>query len=232
MSGKILWKFIVALVVVGWAVLNLVPLRDTPFGTYLEDHTTTPGFDDLLVRATESVDSGVHPSLYIALREIAGAEQIDLATFFPDIRLEESLVNIRKRNALLLDELLRRSKGRLQLGLDLYPGNYPLTLHTARALLRLDRPMDARHLVRRHTQRHGGDAELYRLHAEAATDAGLTYEGLLALSEHHYHRGNLHLAMDQLDRVANASDAEIHERSRAVSRRQDIQRKLEQEQYY
>ena len=122
MSGKILWKFIVALVVVGWAVLNLVPLRDAPFGTYLEDHTTTPGFDDLLVRATESVDSGVHPSLYIALREIAGAEQIDLSTFFPDIRLEESLVNLRKRNALLLDELLRRSKGRLQLGLDLKGG--------------------------------------------------------------------------------------------------------------
>ncbi|WP_290652074.1 M48 family metalloprotease [Aquisalimonas sp.] len=120
----------------------------------------------------------------------------------------------------------------LQLGLDLYPGNYPLTLHTARALLRLDRPMDARHLVRRHTQRHGGDAELYRLHAEAATSAGLRYEGLLALSEHHYQRGNLHLAMDQLDRVANASNAEIHERSRAVSRRQDIQRELERERYY
>ncbi|MEZ5278453.1 MAG: protein translocase subunit SecD [Opitutaceae bacterium] len=122
MSGKILWKFIVALVVVGWAVLNLVPVRDTPFATYLEDHTTAAGFDDLLARATESVDSGTYPSLYIALREIANGEQIDLSQFFPEIRLEDSLVNIRKRNALLLDELLRRSKGRLQLGLDLKGG--------------------------------------------------------------------------------------------------------------
>ncbi|HYP17723.1 MAG TPA: protein translocase subunit SecD, partial [Opitutus sp.] len=42
--------------------------------------------------------------------------------YFPDIRLEETLRNVEKRNDILLNELLRRSKSNLQLGLDLRGG--------------------------------------------------------------------------------------------------------------
>lgn len=125
---------------------------------------------------------------------------------------------------------LETSLETLELGLDLFPGNYTLSLHTGRMLLRLDRPMDARQLIRRQIQRQGGDAHLHRLHAEAASAADLEYEAMLAMGEHYYLSGNLPLALDQLDRVANASDADINDRSRAVSRRQDIQRELEREQ--
>lgn len=116
---------------------------------------------------------------------------------------------------------------RLQLGLDLYPGDYALTIHAAHALLRLDRPMDARALVREQIRRYGGDGALHRLHAEAATEAGLDYEGMLALGEHYYYEGDLRQALEQLNRVADASQADVQQRSRAVSRRQAIREELE-----
>jgi SecD/SecF fusion protein len=122
MSGKILWKLIVAVVVVGWAVLNFLPVRDTPFEAYLTQNTTAPGFTNILARATARIEANESPSLYIALKQIGEEDQIDLTEYFPEIQIEQSLVNLRKRNALLLDELLRRSKGRLQLGLDLKGG--------------------------------------------------------------------------------------------------------------
>jgi len=122
MSGKILWKLIVALVVVGWAALNLIPTRDTPFGTYLEETASESGFPEILARATARIETGESPSLYMALKQIGKEDQVDLTQYFPEVRIEQSLLNVEKRNALLLDELLRRSKGRLQLGLDLKGG--------------------------------------------------------------------------------------------------------------
>lgn len=115
----------------------------------------------------------------------------------------------------------------LQLGLDLFPGDYALVVETARVLLQLDQPLEARALVRRQIQRHGGDGTLHRLHAEAATEAGRDHEGALALGEHYYHEGNLERALEQIRRVANAADADVQQRSRAVARRQTIRKELE-----
>ncbi|HZP59077.1 MAG TPA: protein translocase subunit SecD, partial [Opitutaceae bacterium] len=47
---------------------------------------------------------------------------IDLSEYFPNINIESSLKNTEKRNDILLNELLRRSKAKLQLGLDLKGG--------------------------------------------------------------------------------------------------------------
>lgn len=115
----------------------------------------------------------------------------------------------------------------LQLGLDLFPGDYALVVETARVMLRLDQPLEARALVRRQIQRHGGDGTLHRLHAEAATEAGREHEGALALGEHYYHEGNLERALEQIRRVANAGDADVEQRSRAVARQETIRRELE-----
>src|SRR5690606_23288743 len=41
---------------------------------------------------------------------------------FPQVRIESTLRNVEKRNTILLDHLLKESKGRLQLGLDLKGG--------------------------------------------------------------------------------------------------------------
>jgi len=66
--------------------------------------------------------SGAAQSEYVALRQIAKERKIDLAQFFPQIRLESTLRNIEKRNDILLNELLRLAKGRVQKGLDLAGG--------------------------------------------------------------------------------------------------------------
>ena len=58
----------------------------------------------------------------MALKRIGREQKIDLSQFFPDVRLEESLKNIGKRNDILMKYLLDSSKARLQLGLDLKGG--------------------------------------------------------------------------------------------------------------
>ena len=56
------------------------------------------------------------------MKQIGTERKIDFLPIFPHIRLEDTLKNVEKRNDILLNELLRLSKGRLQLGLDLKGG--------------------------------------------------------------------------------------------------------------
>ena len=124
MFRKNLWKLTLSLAVVLWAAYSLTPLKDLDFGPYVKHEATAKpaDFAKLLAKVDERVHSGRAPSVYVALKQIGREEKTDLSQFFPEIRLEDSLKNIEKRNNILLDELLRRSKGRLQLGLDLYGG--------------------------------------------------------------------------------------------------------------
>jgi SecD/SecF fusion protein len=119
-----LWKVILSAVVLVWAVGSLLPLKDQPFGDYVKAEASAKNaqFATLMTKVSERIASGKSPSVYVALKQIGREEKLDLSQFFPQVRLEESLKNIEKRNNILLDELLRRSKGRLQLGLDLKGG--------------------------------------------------------------------------------------------------------------
>jgi SecD/SecF fusion protein len=119
-----LWKLILCLGVALWAVSTLVPVKDRDFGSYVRDEVSAKQteFNELLKKAEARVQSGDAQSLYVALKHIGRDEKIDLSQYFPHIRLEANLKNIEKRNSILLDELLRQSKGRLQLGLDLKGG--------------------------------------------------------------------------------------------------------------
>ena len=119
-----LWKVILSAVVLLWAVFSLLPLKDQNFGDYVKSEASAKNaqFATLMTKASERVKSGKAPSVYVALKQIGHEEKLDLSQFFPQVRLEASLKNIEKRNNILLDELLRRSKGRLQLGLDLKGG--------------------------------------------------------------------------------------------------------------
>lgn len=124
MKGSIFWKLLFTAFVVGWALLNLVPLQDTPFEEFIEERATAnqEEFSLLLERAHERVADGTDPTLYIALRELAQEEQIDLYnTYFPDINLVD-LKNLEKRNNILMSVLLKESKGKLKRGLDLEGG--------------------------------------------------------------------------------------------------------------
>jgi SecD/SecF fusion protein len=124
MLNRNLWKLILCTAIVVWAVATLLPVADTPFDQFVRSAASAKPseFNALVAKASARVQSGQAPSLFMALKQIGREEKIDLSQFFPEIRLEDNLRNVEKRNAILLDELLRQSKGRLQLGLDLKGG--------------------------------------------------------------------------------------------------------------
>ena len=113
----------VTVLVVTWAVLNLIPLGDVPFDSYLEQEASAQqdDFNVLLERARERTAEGREASLFLALRNMGKEEAIDYATYFPHLKLLD-VKNRNRRNDILLNELLRRSHGKLNLGLDLKGG--------------------------------------------------------------------------------------------------------------
>jgi SecD/SecF fusion protein len=132
MFKRNLWKIILSLAIAGWAASELIPLKDVPFPEYAKAHATanTGEFNGLLSQAAELAHSGGATSEFVALKQISDDSKIDLSQFFPDIHLEDTLRNVNKRNEILLNELFRRRKGRLQLGLDLQ-GGVGITLEAA-----------------------------------------------------------------------------------------------------
>jgi len=141
-------KLILCITVVLWAVFTLLPLQDREFGSYLREANTAQQADfarlmaEVNERVTAASAAGQNLSIFSALKQIGREERIDLSRFFPQVRLEESLRNVEKRNNLLLEELLRQSKGRLQLGLDL-KGGVAFTLEVDPSVV-ADIPSDAR----------------------------------------------------------------------------------------
>ena len=127
MSQRILWKLILVGAILVMATFSLYPFSDRPFDQYLKGEATTVSdkrtqFLQVLDRAGKQVESKAAPSLFVALKNIGRDERLDLSTFFPSVRLESSLRNIEKRNDILLNHLLKQSKGRLMFGLDLKGG--------------------------------------------------------------------------------------------------------------
>jgi SecD/SecF fusion protein len=124
MLKRNLWKLIASLALIGWAVAQLIPVQDEPFVAYVRTHATAKqaDFAKLLDEAAARKKNLQAVSEFVALKQIGKERRLDLSQYFPEIRLEESLKNVEKRNDILLAELLRRSRGRLQLGLDLKGG--------------------------------------------------------------------------------------------------------------
>ncbi len=125
MLKRNLWKLVLSFVIVLWAVLSLVPVSDRDVPTYIGSRVETKNadFQKLLAEARTRFEAKQSPSVFVALRDLANERRIDLAKeYFPGIPLESSLTNITKKNTLLLEHLMAKSKGRLQLGLDLKGG--------------------------------------------------------------------------------------------------------------
>ena len=143
MNGTNLFRLIVTLLVAAWAATELLPPTSTPFEGYLTGQVTAAfdeagsetksretnlaEFEALVDRANEEVvkaggdATSPYATLYTALLKISGDESIDLSEYFQDIRLQD-IRNLKKKNKILLTELLRRSKGEISLGLDLNGG--------------------------------------------------------------------------------------------------------------
>ena len=124
MLKRNLWKLVLCLAIVAWAITQLIPLKDEPFVSYVRTHATAKPaeFAKLLDEAAVRKKNLQAPSEFVALKQIGTERKLDLSQYFPQIRLESTLKNVEKRNDILLNELLRLSRGRLQLGLDLKGG--------------------------------------------------------------------------------------------------------------
>ncbi|MCR6657115.1 MAG: protein translocase subunit SecD [Opitutus sp.] len=124
MLKRHLWKLVLSLAIVLWAVTTLLPLQDQPFADYAKEHATAKKaeFVALVNEAAAMKAKGTAPSEFVALKQIGKDRKLDLTQYFPDINIESGLTNIEKRNEILLGEILRRSKSRLQLGLDIKGG--------------------------------------------------------------------------------------------------------------
>ena len=123
MSGNILWKFLLTATIIAWCVLSITPLQDRPFEDYIVAQVTAEKaeFNEVLEQAEARVEAGEAPTLFIALRDIGEAEEIDYAKFFPQINVAD-VANRNKRNNILLKHILKTAKSQLQLGLDLKGG--------------------------------------------------------------------------------------------------------------
>lgn len=137
MTAKIFWRLFVSVLFLGYALISMLPLKSTPFREYVEEHVTAnqEEFKTILAEADERVaayrDESVpadkkSPTAYAAIKDIASGKgksgtPFALAQFFPDIRMVREPV-LEKQNNILMQELLRRSQGKMKLGLDLQGG--------------------------------------------------------------------------------------------------------------
>ncbi|ATC62661.1 protein translocase subunit SecDF [Nibricoccus aquaticus] len=125
MFKRNLWKLTLSLVIVLWAAFQLIPIQDRDFATYIKAEASTKKteFNALLKEASERKNPAGQPlSVFVGLKQIAAERNLDLAKdHFPHLNLGD-VKNPERRNKLLLDHLLKESKSKLQLGLDLKGG--------------------------------------------------------------------------------------------------------------
>ena len=148
MFKRNLWKILLSLAVAVWAASELLPIKDTPFVVYARSHATVKPteFGKFLDEAIARHKATPEISEFSALKQIGKERKLDLSQYFPDVRLEDSLKSVEKRNDILLNELLRRSKARLQKGLDL-AGGIAVTLEVDEKALGTTNPQEQKEKI-------------------------------------------------------------------------------------
>lgn len=121
MALKPLHKLVAACLLLACAIYSIFPLKDQDFGTYLKKRANNEeaAFCAILQDAEATVKAGAFPSVFLALK--AKADTLDYSLFFKDLKILD-VPELGKRNAIILNHLLRASKGKLKQGLDLYGG--------------------------------------------------------------------------------------------------------------
>ena len=121
---KSLWfKSFLSLLLIIWAWQSLLPLHSRSFESFIQHRAKAhvEDFQSFLQEAQNSVREGHDATLYLAMQRMAKENEIDLARFFPDIRLAD-IKNIERRNNILLRALLKECQSSLPRGLDLAGG--------------------------------------------------------------------------------------------------------------
>ncbi|KPJ92906.1 MAG: hypothetical protein AMJ53_08475 [Gammaproteobacteria bacterium SG8_11] len=87
----------------------------------------------------------------------------------------------------------------LKRGLLVYPDNVPITLLYGLALIKGNQSVQAMQLLEKQMRSSTPYPEYYKLHAEAAQQAGFLSESFESLGEYHYLAGNYHTAIKQFE---------------------------------
>ena len=107
-----------------------------------------------------------------------------------------------------------------------YPGNGPLTLAYAQALLRAGKPAEARQLINEYQRTKPDEPEFYKLLAEAEAALGNTAQTHIAMGEYYYRIGQTHQAIDQLSLVLKNKQLDFYNASRIEARLTEFQEEL------
>ncbi|MGC4072930.1 MAG: protein translocase subunit SecD [Nibricoccus sp.] len=128
MFKRNLWKIVFSAAVIGFCAWSIFPVQNRPFVDYAKSSVSAKSSEfNALIKEAEALAearraAGQSSSTFVALKQIANERRIDLAKeFFPHFDLGATK-NIDRRNTIVLDHLLKQSKGKLQLGLDLKGG--------------------------------------------------------------------------------------------------------------
>jgi predicted Zn-dependent protease len=113
--------------------------------------------------------------------------------------------------------------------LQIYPGNYPLTMYYANALLSTGKSAEAYELLERYVAKRKSDPVVYALLAKAAGEAGHSAQGHQYQGEHYYLTGNTEAAVRQLEIALRASDTDFYQRSQVEARLHELKKIAEKE---
>jgi predicted Zn-dependent protease len=111
-------------------------------------------------------------------------------------------------------------------GLQLNPASYPLTVYYADMLLELKQARKAQQILKKLLKRRPLDAELQKMTARAAGDAGKTSEAHRYMAEYYYLNGNLTSAIQQLETALNNKNISYHHSAKMAARLKEIRQEL------
>ncbi|MDR1890757.1 MAG: protein translocase subunit SecD [Puniceicoccales bacterium] len=117
------YRILSSLVIILLAIQSTLPIHDRIPEQYLVSCVTNgkADFEELLRRAHGRLETGQSRSLFLAIRDIADAEKIDLSQFFKNKNVAD-IRSLPEKNKVLLNALLADSKGKIKQGLDLKGG--------------------------------------------------------------------------------------------------------------
>ncbi len=114
----------------------------------------------------------------------------------------------------------------LKNGLQLNPGNYPLTTYYANALLQSGQAAKAQSVLEQLIKRRPQDASLNKLAALAAGKAGHISQAHYFMAEHYYLSGDLESAQRQLEISLNNSRSNFYLSAKMAAKLKDIKQEI------
>ncbi len=120
----------------------------------------------------------------------------------------------------------RESLDTLRDGLALYPNNYPLSIYYGQALLDAGQPEKAQKILEGLVRTRPMDTELYKLLAQAASDAGRPDEGHQYMAEYYYNSGELESAAKQLEIALDSNGRNYYRSAQMAARLKEIRQEI------